>query len=107
MSSVDAEKASFSCFAVDFSPKKYTITWLRNEVEIDQADRLGPIDASSEGKTSAHGMLYNAASYVQVVESFWKDVDTVITCMFSDGEKSVNASLAYTTPASEYHFYNV
>jgi len=103
MSSVDAENASFSCFAVDFSPKDYTITWLRNEVEIDQAS----IDASSEGKTSAHGMLYSAASYVQVVESLWKDVDTVITCMFSDGEKSVNASLAYTTPASEYNFYNV
>ncbi|KAG7270701.1 hypothetical protein CRUP_005368 [Coryphaenoides rupestris] len=96
MSSVDAENASFSCFAVDFSPKEYTITWLRNEEKLDPDQIL----ASSDGLKSAHGTFYSAASYIKVDESLWKDVDTVITCMFSDREKSKNASLSYTTPTT-------
>lgn len=93
--SPDAEidsMASFSCLAVGFSPKDYTITWLRNEVKLDQPQ----VSTSSESKTN-DGIVYNAASYIQVEEHRWKDDGTVITCMFANGEKSVNASLTYSS----------
>ena len=84
-------KASFSCLANDFSPKDYTITWLRNGVKIDEPQ----ISTFSESKKTKDGTLYNAVSYIQMNENRWKDVDTVITCMFAS-DNSVNASVTYT-----------
>lgn len=89
-----SQMASFSCFAVGFSPKDYTITWLRNDAKINERQ----IASSSEGETTKNGtLLYNAASYIKVAEHLWKDVGTVITCMFANGKGTVNASLTYNS----------
>lgn len=100
---MDEENASFSCFAVDFSPKDYTITWSRNNKKVTEA----PIGASSEGKRSANGTLYTAASFMQLEESKWKDENTIITCVFSNGKESVKASKTYSPEDCEYNFCNV
>ncbi|CAL8285238.1 unnamed protein product [Boreogadus saida] len=82
---------SFGCFAANFSPKDYTITWLRNGKKIDPSES----STSSEGKKNENGTFYNAASYIQVEENRWKDDGTNITCTFANKEEHVDAHLTY------------
>lgn len=84
---------SFSCYAVDFSPKDYTITWWRNDEKLDQAQ----INTYAEGKKNASATFYNAASHITVEENLWKDDGSVIKCMFANKEQSKNTSLTYTS----------
>lgn len=84
---------SFSCVAADFSPKDYTITWLRNYEKISQT----PISTNSESKTNENGTYYNAASYIQVPENLWKADGAIITCMFDNGKETRNVSLPYSS----------
>nr|CAH04752.1 immunoglobulin heavy chain constant region [Melanogrammus aeglefinus] len=86
-----SQKVSFGCFAADFSPKDYTITWLRNGKKIDPSESR----TSSEGKKNETGLFYTAASYIQVEENRWKDDGTNITCRFANSEAHVDASLTY------------
>uniref|UniRef100_A0A8C5AE75 Ig-like domain-containing protein n=1 Tax=Gadus morhua TaxID=8049 RepID=A0A8C5AE75_GADMO len=85
------QMVSFGCFAADFSPKDYTITWLRNGKKIDPSES----STSSEGKKNETGTFYNAASYIQVKENHWKDDGTNITCRFANGKEPVDAHLTY------------
>lgn len=105
--SVDEVKAFFSCLAVDFSPKEYTITWLKNKKKINQTQ----ISASSKEKTNVNGTFYTVASFMELEEYEWKDENTVITCEFSNGKESVEASQSFSGQASqcqsEYNFCNV
>ena len=86
-----SQMVSFGCFAADFSPKDYTITWLRNGKKIDPSES----STSSEGKKNETGTFYNAASYIQVKENHWKDDGTNITCRFANGKEPVDAHLTY------------
>ncbi|CAL8265054.1 unnamed protein product [Gadus morhua 'NCC'] len=82
---------SFGCFAADFSPKDYTITWLRNGKKIDPSES----STSSEGKKNETGTFYNAASYIQVKENHWKDDGTNITCRFANSKEQDDVHLTY------------
>ena len=86
-----SQMVSFGCFAADFTPKDYTITWLRNGEKIDQPQ----ISTSSEGKKNENGTFYDAASYIQVGENRWKDAGANITCTFANGKEHVEAHVNY------------
>ena len=88
-----SEMVSFGCFAADFSPKDYTITWLINGKELDQPQS----STSSEGKKNETGTFYNAASYIQVKEYLWKDFETNITCRFASGKDHVETHRTYSS----------
>uniref|UniRef100_A0A8C5B225 Ig-like domain-containing protein n=1 Tax=Gadus morhua TaxID=8049 RepID=A0A8C5B225_GADMO len=86
-----SQMVSFGCFAADFSPKDYTITWLRNGKKIDPSES----STSSEGKKNETGTFYNAASYIQVKENHWKDDGTNITCRFANSKEQDDVHLTY------------
>uniref|UniRef100_A0A8C5BC97 Ig-like domain-containing protein n=1 Tax=Gadus morhua TaxID=8049 RepID=A0A8C5BC97_GADMO len=69
-----SQMVSFGCFAADFSPKDYTITWLRNGKKIDPSES----STSSEGKKNETGTFYNAASYIQATLLMGLETDVFI-----------------------------
>ncbi|KAF7649451.1 hypothetical protein LDENG_00141150 [Lucifuga dentata] len=95
----NAQTASFSCFAKDFSAREYDIKWLKNEQEISNS--VYEIKTPS-GKTQYENgtTVYNAASFLKVQASEWTDPGTKFTCEFKGkdgtGDMYVNASLTYT-----------
>uniref|UniRef100_A0A4W6EQZ3 Ig-like domain-containing protein n=1 Tax=Lates calcarifer TaxID=8187 RepID=A0A4W6EQZ3_LATCA len=59
------DKASFTCFAKDFSPKDYEIKWLKDNVEI--TDKIYEIKTTTgETKYKNGTKLYSAASFLTV-----------------------------------------
>uniref|UniRef100_A0A8C5ASY6 Ig-like domain-containing protein n=1 Tax=Gadus morhua TaxID=8049 RepID=A0A8C5ASY6_GADMO len=97
-----SQMVSFGCFAADFSPKDYTITWLRNGKKIDPSES----STSSEGKKNETGTFYNAASYIQVKENHWKDDGTNITCRFANS-KEVPPSVYLLPPVDDLSCTNM
>ncbi|KAM3598358.1 uncharacterized protein V6R79_017072 [Siganus canaliculatus] len=76
----------FSCFAKDFSPNKYEIKWLKNNVDI--SSRVRPVETPTSSRKDANDTtLYSVASFLTVESTEWKE-GTTFTCLFKGkGEK--------------------
>ncbi|GAA6236316.1 Ig mu chain C region membrane-bound form isoform X6 [Lates japonicus] len=88
------DKASFTCFAKDFSPKDYEIKWLKDNVEI--TDKIYEIKTTTgETKYENGTKLYSAASFLTVQS---RDLPSKLTCEFKgkkDEDEFHNSSVTY------------
>uniref|UniRef100_A0A4W6EQ67 Ig-like domain-containing protein n=1 Tax=Lates calcarifer TaxID=8187 RepID=A0A4W6EQ67_LATCA len=88
------DKASFTCFAKDFSPKDYEIKWLKDNVEI--TDKIYEIKTTTgETKYKNGTKLYSAASFLTVQS---RDLPAKLTCEFKgkkDEDEFHNSSVTY------------
>ncbi|XP_061591373.1 immunoglobulin gamma-1 heavy chain-like [Cololabis saira] len=76
----DKDEASFFCFAKDFSPKKYEISWRKDGSEVSsKIDEISSL--SGERKDTNGTMLYSAASLLIVKPSELSEGVT-FTCVF-------------------------
>uniref|UniRef100_A0A667WQZ1 Ig-like domain-containing protein n=1 Tax=Myripristis murdjan TaxID=586833 RepID=A0A667WQZ1_9TELE len=62
----DELKGSFSCFAIDFSPEKHEITWLKNGQEI--TNPISEIKTPTVSRETENGPVFSTASYLNVSE---------------------------------------
>nr|WOG35094.1 immunoglobulin mu heavy chain [Sebastiscus marmoratus] len=90
-------KASFSCYAKDFSPDVYEFKWLKNEVEINT--KTNEFTTPSKGRKVTNGTLYSAASFLTLDSSEWT-LNTKIRCDFKgigkeDIPTSMNSSVTH------------
>uniref|UniRef100_A0A667X6M4 Ig-like domain-containing protein n=1 Tax=Myripristis murdjan TaxID=586833 RepID=A0A667X6M4_9TELE len=89
----DESKGSFSCFAIDFSPKTHEITWLKNGQEI--TNPISEIKTpTTVGKATENGTLYSTASYLKVKESELTEGD-ILMCLFEGPKTNENKSVTY------------
>ena len=93
----DETEASFSCLAKDFSPKDFTIKWLKNEEEI--SNKVEEIKTNVNERKENGTKLYSAASFLTVKSSEWAE-DVKFTCEFtgkgeSGSKPTTNTSMTY------------
>lgn len=97
-SSDEEDKASFSCFATDFSPNSYKIKWLKNGHDFNnQTDKIETTSVERKNKNGTK--VYSTASFLKVKSSDWSH-GTEFTCLFEGkGEKDIpaykNSSVVY------------
>lgn len=94
----DDKEVTFSCFAKDFAPKMYEITWLKNNNKITE-NIFGVSNSTIDTNETENGTLYSAASFLSMKSDELSDVD-VITCTFLGQNEagqpdSRNVSLIY------------
>uniref|UniRef100_A0A667X7D8 Ig-like domain-containing protein n=1 Tax=Myripristis murdjan TaxID=586833 RepID=A0A667X7D8_9TELE len=63
----DESKGSFSCFAIDFSPEKHEITWLKNGQEI--TNPISEIKTPAVSRETENGPVFSSASYLNLLSS--------------------------------------
>uniref|UniRef100_A0A667X0E4 Ig-like domain-containing protein n=1 Tax=Myripristis murdjan TaxID=586833 RepID=A0A667X0E4_9TELE len=88
----DESKGSFSCFAIDFSPEKHEITWLKNGQEI--TNPISEIKTPAVSRETENGPVYSTASYLNVSELTEGDI---LTCLFEGSQINENKSVTYKT----------
>uniref|UniRef100_A0A667X418 Ig-like domain-containing protein n=1 Tax=Myripristis murdjan TaxID=586833 RepID=A0A667X418_9TELE len=89
----DESKGSFSCFAIDFSPEKHEITWLKNGQEI--TNPISEIKTPAVSRETENGPVYSTASYLNVSELTEGDI---LTCLFEGSQINENKSVTYKMP---------
>uniref|UniRef100_A0A667WSD5 Ig-like domain-containing protein n=1 Tax=Myripristis murdjan TaxID=586833 RepID=A0A667WSD5_9TELE len=89
----DESKGSFSCFAIDFSPEKHEITWLKNGQEI--TNPISEIKTPAVSRETENGPVYSTASYLNVSELTEGDI---LTCLFEGSQINENKSVTYKKP---------
>uniref|UniRef100_A0A667WQU7 Ig-like domain-containing protein n=1 Tax=Myripristis murdjan TaxID=586833 RepID=A0A667WQU7_9TELE len=83
----DELKGSFSCFAIDFSPEKHEITWLKNGQEI--TNPISEIKTPTVSRETENGPVFSTASYLNVSELVKGDK---LTCLFEGPKTNENKS---------------
>ncbi|XP_030590887.1 immunoglobulin mu heavy chain-like [Archocentrus centrarchus] len=87
---------TISCFAKEFAPKKHTITWQKNGVDItSKKDMISTV--SEQIQLNENEVVYNAVS-VLTVNSNDLDGNTEFSCLFDGGE---NQSLNKSVPCKD------
>ncbi|XP_029913633.1 immunoglobulin mu heavy chain-like [Myripristis murdjan] len=86
----DELKGSFSCFAIDFSPEKHEITWLKNGQEI--TNPISEIKTPTVSRETENGPVFSTASYLNVSELVKGDK---LTCLFEGPKTNENKSVTY------------
>uniref|UniRef100_A0A667WYL3 Ig-like domain-containing protein n=1 Tax=Myripristis murdjan TaxID=586833 RepID=A0A667WYL3_9TELE len=89
----DELKGSFSCFAIDFSPEKHEITWLKNGQEI--TNPISEIKTPTVSRETENGPVFSTASYLNVSELAKGDK---LTCLFEGPKTNENKSVTYKVP---------
>ena len=85
----DKEDVSFSCFAKDFSPNKFEISWMKDGSKF--TSQINEISSLTGNRKDTNGtILYSAASFLTVKSSEWT-VFTTFTCVF-EGKWGSNSS---------------
>lgn len=86
---MDEKEVSLSCFAKQFSPKNYTIKWLKNNEEISIKPNENNMLFEEETK---NGTLFSATSFLTVPINDWTE-NVMFTCHFSGiGENNIRTS---------------
>uniref|UniRef100_A0A667XHD0 Ig-like domain-containing protein n=1 Tax=Myripristis murdjan TaxID=586833 RepID=A0A667XHD0_9TELE len=86
----DESKGSFSCFAIDFSPEKHEITWLKNGQEI--TNPISEIKTPAVSRETENGPVFSSASYLNVSGLAEGDI---LTCLFEGPKTNENKSVTY------------
>ncbi|XP_029913635.1 immunoglobulin mu heavy chain-like [Myripristis murdjan] len=89
----DESKGSFSCFAIDFSPEKHEITWLKNGQEI--TNPISEIKTPAVSRETENGPVFSSASYLNVSGLAEGDI---LTCLFEGPKTNENKSVTYKEP---------
>uniref|UniRef100_A0A667X7C2 Ig-like domain-containing protein n=1 Tax=Myripristis murdjan TaxID=586833 RepID=A0A667X7C2_9TELE len=89
----DESKGSFSCFAIDFSPEKHEITWLKNGQEI--TNPISEIKTPAVSRETENGPVFSSASYLNVSGLAEGDI---LTCLFEGPKTNENKSVTYKGP---------
>nr|AFN02400.1 immunoglobulin mu heavy chain [Rachycentron canadum] len=98
VSSDDANEATFSCFAKDFSPKDHEIKWLKHGMEISPQHTIQTF--TGERRLENGTVLYSAANFLSLKTNELTE-NTELTCLFklktSNGDMFTNSSVTYNS----------